>query len=72
VCLYVVCEAPPSSIQIEGYAHSSKVEVRENQDLTLKCIVSNAKPAAQIVWYRKNVEYKGGMCLQKLLLLNIS
>ncbi|XP_017836908.1 nephrin isoform X1 [Drosophila busckii] len=50
--------SPPSSIEIKGYSHNSKVEVRENQDLSLKCIVANAKPAAQIVWYRGNVEYK--------------
>ncbi|XP_017106061.2 nephrin isoform X7 [Drosophila bipectinata] len=50
--------SPPASIEIKGYSHNSKVEVRENQDLQLKCIVSNAKPAAQIVWYRGNVEYK--------------
>ncbi|XP_046865422.1 nephrin isoform X1 [Drosophila willistoni] len=50
--------SPPSSIEIKGYSHNSKVEVRENQDLQLKCIVANAKPAAQIVWYRGNTEYK--------------
>ncbi|XP_020815041.1 nephrin [Drosophila serrata] len=50
--------SPPASIEIKGYSHNSKVEVRENQDLQLKCIVANAKPAAQIVWYRGNVEYK--------------
>ncbi|KAL7737125.1 hypothetical protein ACLKA6_005337 [Drosophila palustris] len=50
--------SPPASIEIKGYSHNSKVEVRENQDLTLKCIVANAKPEAQIVWYRGNVEYK--------------
>lgn len=60
--------APPSSIEIQGYTHSSKVEVRENQDLTLTCIVANSKPAADIKWYRGHVEYKPGiqiftMCL---------
>lgn len=53
--------APPSTIEIQGYQHNSKVEVRENQDLTLTCIVSDAKPAAQIQWFRSNVEYKPGM-----------
>lgn len=56
--------APPSTIEIQGYQHNSKVEVRENQDLTLTCIVSDAKPAAQIQWFRSNVEYKPGkFCL---------
>lgn len=55
--------APPSSIEIQGYTHSSKVEVRENQDLTLTCIVANSKPAAEIKWYRGHVEYKPGKYL---------
>ncbi|KAL5285587.1 NPHS1.2 family protein [Megaselia abdita] len=49
--------SPPASIEIQGYSHNSKVEVRENQNLSLLCVVANAKPAAQIVWYRGNTEY---------------
>lgn len=55
--------APPSNIEIQGYGPNSKVEVRENQDLTLTCIVSDAKPAAQIQWFRNNVEMKTGNTL---------
>ncbi|XP_055904488.1 nephrin isoform X2 [Eupeodes corollae] len=49
--------AAPTSIQIDGYGSNSRVEVIEKQNLTLKCIVENAKPAAEIVWYRGNMEY---------------
>lgn len=52
--------APPTSIEIQGYQHNSKVEVHENQELTLTCIVSDAKPAAQIQWFRSNIEFKPG------------
>lgn len=38
--------------------------MRENQDLTLTCIVANSKPAADIKWYRGHVEYKPGKHLQ--------
>lgn len=58
---YLYFSAPPTSIEIQGHAHLSKVEVRENQDLTLTCIVTDAKPAAQIQWFRGSVEYKSGM-----------
>lgn len=54
-----VIAAPPSNIEIQGYGPNSKVEVHQNQDLTLKCIVSDAKPASQIQWFRNNVEIKG-------------
>uniref|UniRef100_A0A182R0U6 Ig-like domain-containing protein n=1 Tax=Anopheles farauti TaxID=69004 RepID=A0A182R0U6_9DIPT len=43
---------------VRGYSQHAKAEVREGQDLLLTCIVPNARPAAQIVWYRANVEYK--------------
>lgn len=60
--MHPVCRlAPPASIDILGYTHNAKVEVRENQELTLSCVVAGAKPAAQIQWYRKNVEFKPGM-----------
>lgn len=55
-----IVTAPPSTIEIHGYKPNSKVEVRENQDLTLTCIVSDAKPAAQIQWFRNNIEFKPG------------
>ncbi|KFB47304.1 AGAP010742-PA-like protein [Anopheles sinensis] len=50
--------SPPSSIEIQGYSRNAKVEVREGQDLSLTCVVSNAKPVAQIVWYRGKTEFK--------------
>ncbi|XP_036330073.1 kin of IRRE-like protein 1 [Rhagoletis pomonella] len=58
--------SPPGFIEIQGYAHNSKVEVRENQDLSLNCILANAKPAAQIIWYRGNVEFKQGHRVDKV------
>ncbi|XP_070491537.1 nephrin isoform X2 [Chironomus tepperi] len=57
--------SPPSSIEIEASSHgvpiikqNNKVDVKENQDLMLSCIIANSKPAAEIKWYRGNVELK--------------
>ncbi|XP_049289037.1 nephrin-like isoform X2 [Anopheles funestus] len=50
--------APPASVRIQGYSQHAKAEVREGQELSLTCTVPHARPAAQIVWYRANVEYK--------------
>lgn len=63
---FLFISAPPSNIEIQGYGPNSKVEVRENQDLTLTCIVSDAKPAAQIQWFRNNIEIKSGNYRYKL------
>lgn len=42
--------------------------MRENQDLTLTCIVANSKPAAEIKWYRGHVEYKPGKYWQSVFI----
>ncbi|GFG39572.1 hypothetical protein Cfor_01002, partial [Coptotermes formosanus] len=52
--------SPPSSIEIVDHAPNSKIEIRENQEYQLECLVKNSKPAAKIVWYRGNVELKLG------------
>lgn len=37
---------------------NNKVDVRQNQDLVLSCTIAESKPAAEIKWYRGNVELK--------------
>lgn len=60
--LLIPFAAPPASVEMQGYAANSKVEVRQNQDLTLTCVVADAKPAAQIIWLRDKMEFKPGKC----------
>ncbi|KAL4706188.1 hypothetical protein ACJJTC_015056, partial [Scirpophaga incertulas] len=50
---------PPNAVEITNHPHNSKLEVKESEDVSLECLVKNAKPAAKIVWYRGNVELKG-------------
>ncbi|XP_073986963.1 nephrin-like isoform X2 [Rhodnius prolixus] len=50
--------SPPSSIEMVGHAANSKIEIKENEEFTLECLVKNSKPAAKIVWYRGDVEIK--------------
>ncbi|XP_024084429.1 nephrin [Cimex lectularius] len=50
--------SPPSSVEIIGHPHNTKIEIKENETFTLECLVKNAKPAAKIVWYRGDVELK--------------
>ncbi|OXU27526.1 hypothetical protein TSAR_002284, partial [Trichomalopsis sarcophagae] len=51
---------PPQSVEIISHSRDSKIEIEQNKSLKLECIVRMAKPAATIVWYRGNVEIKGG------------
>uniref|UniRef100_A0A0A9W594 Nephrin n=2 Tax=Lygus hesperus TaxID=30085 RepID=A0A0A9W594_LYGHE len=50
--------SPPSSIEMVGHPPNSKIEIKENEEFKLECLVKNAKPAAKIVWYRGDVELK--------------
>ncbi|RVE44076.1 hypothetical protein evm_011269 [Chilo suppressalis] len=51
--------SPPNAVEITNHPHNSKLEVKEGEDVSLECLVKNAKPAAKIIWYRGNVELKG-------------
>ncbi|CAB3371803.1 Hypothetical predicted protein [Cloeon dipterum] len=44
--------APPTGLEIVGHPTNSKIEVNENQALTLECVAYKAKPPPTIVWYR--------------------
>lgn len=49
---------PPASLTIKDHPNGSSVEVRQSESITLTCVVSQAKPAAQLKWFRKNVELR--------------
>ena len=51
---------PPTRIEIEGVKSGSRLSVRENEMVELKCIVHHAKPKATIVWFRENAEFYSG------------
>jgi len=48
---------PPSKIEISGIHPGSRLTIRENEMVELRCVVHDAKPKATIVWFRKNSEY---------------
>ncbi|XP_025196659.1 nephrin-like [Melanaphis sacchari] len=47
---------PPSSVEIINKSEDSKLEVQENQEVTIECIARNSKPASRIVWFRSDEE----------------
>ena len=48
---------PPTNISMVGYSSGQRIDIRENEEFELTCKVSNAKPVAEISWYRDNVKY---------------
>jgi hypothetical protein len=57
---------PPESIQILNHKQGSRLDIRENEELELKCKVANAKPKATIVWYRKDSRFITGKLMINL------
>ncbi|CAI6356936.1 unnamed protein product [Macrosiphum euphorbiae] len=47
---------PPSSVEIINTSEGSKLEVQENHEVSIECIVRNSKPASRIVWFRGDEE----------------
>lgn len=55
---HVTVLLPPASVTITDHPNGSSVEVRQSESIKLTCVVSRAKPAAQLKWYRKNIELR--------------
>ncbi|XP_015436524.1 PREDICTED: nephrin-like [Dufourea novaeangliae] len=52
--------SPPQKVEINNHANKKTIEVKVGESRLLECVVRSAKPAATIVWYRGNVQIKGG------------
>ncbi|XP_034175874.1 sticks and stones isoform X1 [Osmia lignaria lignaria] len=50
----------PQKVEISNYPNKDKIEVKVGESRRVECVVRSAKPAATIVWYRGNVQIKGG------------
>ena len=51
---------PPTEIELSGILSGTRLEVRENEEVELTCVVRDAKPKATVVWYRQNTEFYTG------------
>ena len=56
---------PPTKIELSGILSGTRLEVKENEEVELTCVVHDAKPKATVVWYRQNTEFYTGtfVCL---------
>ena len=60
--LFVLCffTVPPSNVEIVVNAANVSIPSREGDEIVLQCLVRNAKPAAEIVWFKGSAELKNG------------
>ena len=52
--IVVVFSVPPTQLEISGILSGTRLEVKEHEEVELQCIVHEAKPKANIVWFRQN------------------
>ncbi|XP_053999054.1 nephrin [Hylaeus anthracinus] len=57
---HLIVISPPQKVEISNHPNRRKIEVKVGESRRLECVVRSAKPAASIVWYRGNVQIKGG------------
>ncbi|XP_026675533.1 nephrin-like isoform X2 [Ceratina calcarata] len=57
---HLIVISPPQKVEISNHPKKEKIEVKVGESRQLECVVRSAKPAASIVWYRGNVQIKGG------------
>ena len=50
----------PTSIEMIGRSSGDLVSVNENEEVELKCKVSDGKPKAAILWFKGNVRFVVG------------
>ena len=55
---------PPRKIEIAGIQPGSRLTIRENEAVELRCVVHDAKPKATIVWFRENTEFITGRIIK--------
>ena len=58
--LISVRPVPPASVEIKDYKPAARIQTREKEEIVLQCLVRSAKPAAEIVWFKRNLEIKFG------------
>lgn len=57
---HLIVTSPPQKVSISNHPKKQIIEVKVGESRRLECVVSAAKPAASIIWYRGNVQIKGG------------
>ena len=53
---------PPTKAELVGHTSGSELSVKEEEEVELKCVIHNARPRPDIIWYLGDREFVSGMC----------
>ena len=52
---------PPTKAELVGHTSGSELSVKEEEEVELKCVIHNARPRPDIIWYLGDREFVSGM-----------
>ena len=52
---------PPTKAELVGHAPGAQLSVKEEEEVELKCVIHNARPRPDIIWYLGDREFVSGM-----------
>ena len=59
-CLTVDIPVPPTKAELVGLKTGSDLVVKEQEEVELSCIIHNARPRPDIIWYLGDQEFVRG------------
>ena len=60
-CLTVFISVPPTKAELVGIKAGSELVVKEEEEVELRCIIHNARPRPDIIWYLGDKEFVRGI-----------
>ena len=60
-CLTVFISVPPTKAELVGHISGAELSVKEEEEVELKCVIHNARPRPDIIWYLGDREFVSGM-----------
>ena len=61
----------PSNVELLGRGREGLLEVSEGEEVTLECRVEDAKPVADVVWFKNDQEIHLGESIKSLPSLDV-
>ena len=52
---------PPTKAELVGHISGAELSVKEEEEVELKCVIHNARPRPDIIWYLGDREFVSGM-----------
>ena len=59
--MFKIFSVPPTKAELVGHSSGGELQVREEDEVELKCIIHNARPKPAIIWYLGDQEFVKGI-----------